>query len=289
MNFHRNKLKNILHFLYEDGSKHSNYQNIPIFVQKELNYKELINEKWRGDTARYKFIKDNLYLKDGYIVGDLGANIGFFSLSLAKEYPQVKFVAYEANQKHCQFIEEIKSYFKISNIFVENISINSTNIGSLPKHDVMFHLNVLHHAGFDFDNGVINNIREFSSYAISHLTTLLKAKNNKIYFQIGSNWGGNKDKPIVNTNDDISKVLYISNLCTKSGWTINKISFPTINKYGEIYYRDLKKEIITKINRNSEFDNFDLIKELNTELIFYNLNQFPGEFYRRPFLIIENL
>jgi len=287
MAFHKEELKTMLQSLYGDGSKHANYQNIPVFVQKELGYKEIINEKWRGDTARYSYILKHFFVEKGGVVGDLGANTGFFTLSLAYDHPEVNFIAYEANPKHCQFINEIKNYFNLDNILVKNIAINSNNLDFLRNHNILFHLNVLHHAGHDFDNQVIKEIDQFTNYAIKHLMVLKNCGNKRLIFQMGSNWGGNKSLPLINFRDDTGKLILIINICKKAGWKIKNISYPTTSKEGIIYYKELSERVVENTNQSTSLD--ELISELNSEINSFNLDQFIGEFYRRPLLTLENL
>ena len=184
-----------LDMLYNDKSKHSNYQNVPEFVSNELGYSEEINEEWRGDTARYKYILDKLQEIEVTSISDIGANTGLFTLSIGYNYPHIYCNAYELNKNYTKYIEIIKDYFKLKNIHIYNKVIKLSNILEMEYSDVIINLNVLHHAGVDFDTDLIGSIEEFDSYAIDYLE---KFKNvaKIMFFQLGYNWGGNKSTQI---------------------------------------------------------------------------------------------
>jgi hypothetical protein len=217
----KQELRAKLHSLYGDNSKHSVYQNIPGFVKKELDYNEEINEDWRGDTARYRFLMDNVDFQYK-VVGDFGANTGFFSLSLAFEFQNASFIAYEMNPNHVDFMESIKRYFDLGNFVVEKKNLNLSGIEDIIQHDILLNFNVLHHAGVDFDKDIIHDEYAFRHYAEKYLAKL-KTKTRMMVFQMGFNWGGNKKRPIVSRDSPDRFITYLKDLCLKSGWSIDKI------------------------------------------------------------------
>src|SRR6266496_1777913 len=93
-------IKDELKALYGDASKHSAYQSIPDFVSAALGYSEVIDEGWRGDKPRLAYLLRTRQPADGELWGDFGANTGFFTLSLAYRYPNVRFAAIEAHPNH---------------------------------------------------------------------------------------------------------------------------------------------------------------------------------------------
>ncbi len=147
-------LKERLANLYKDHSKHSNYQNIPEFVKESIGYSETINEEWRGDTARYKYIIDVVRNLKPKSVCDVGANTGLFSLSLAHQFPDVKVTAFEGNEIHVEFMTLVKEAFSLENIEIKNLYVDYEGIQYLGRYDMMLNLNVLHHAGVDFDKDI---------------------------------------------------------------------------------------------------------------------------------------
>ena len=277
----KQKLKQKLKLLYRDSSKHSSYQNVPAFVKNELGYVEKINEEWRGDSARIFYILKQLDFSPGFTVGDIGANTGFFSLSLANQFKKTNFIAYEINKNHFEHVRLIVNYFNLNNLNVVKLLINKNNIIKLCYHDILLHLNVLHHAGFDFDKKLEKNLNVFEKYALDYLSKI-RCKTKLLVFQMGSNWGGDKNIPIVESDDDVGKIIYISNLFARSGWLVKKIAVATRNSLNTIVYENLPQNIIRKLQSFQYPDNLSMIiKNLNP-------GQFNGEFYRRQIFICDS-
>lgn len=248
-----------LALMYNDQSKHSNYQNIPDFVKKELGYTEMINESWRGDTARYRYLSREICFEGGHLVADIGANTGFFTLSLAYENPPVSFHAYEPNRNHASFIENIVEYFQMKNVVIYNKSIGLKELDSLPFYNTVLFLNILHHAGVDFDTDILNDMGDFKSYAIEYLRKLSQ-KSNILIFQMGYNWGGNKTKPIVPVNNIAMMVGFLADIFENSGWGIQKIAVHSWmgeqGSYQDLKFtQDLNPDNFKTDSRNSEFYN----------------------------------
>lgn len=277
-------LKTKLFQLYNDQSKHSNYQNIPIFVQKDLGYSETINEDWRGDTARYNYFLQELIFLPRTIIGDIGANTGFFTLSFGKKFPNTDFVAYESNANHVKFIEIVKEHFKMDNISIRKLLVVSENIDELNLHHTLFLLNVLHHAGYDYDTYLSKNVADFEQYALVYLKQL-RLKTSRLIFQMGYNWGGDKKHPIILPDDDIGKIIFSSKLFIKAGWRITQIAMATRDKNKTIIYKNMPEELVNKIRAKK---NPYQIQGLSDFINSLNPSQFIGEFYRRPIFICDS-
>lgn len=274
------RLKN----LYAGGNKHDNYQNLPAFVQDELGFNVVIDENWRGDTARYDFFLKELNFNPNETVIDVGANTGFFSLSLANKYPQTKFIAFELNNLHVNFIREIATYFKMANMTAERLSVDFEGVQKIVNCDCILHFNVLHHAGVDFDKGMIKDLDDYFEYAVKYLT-VLSEKSNKMVFQMGYNWGGNKLQPIVALQDDVEKLLYSLRLFKTAGWEIKEIAH--CNRINNIlgYYK-MPADILNGLLQSTS----NLSKKPTEDLVNYVASKNPAElseFYRRPIFILE--
>lgn len=266
-----------LRSLYQDASKHSVYQNIPKFVQMALGYREKINEEWRGDTARYKYILK--ILKDERITNivDIGANTGFFSHSLAHDLEGLEVTAIEPNKSHADFIREINSIFNLKQINVINSALEYKDIDQLnKKFDCGLLLNVLHHAGVDFDEGEIQSPDEFWSYFRKYCEKLGVVFPMMI-LQLGYNWGGDKGKPIVSPDNlvEMMRGLIINSMY--SSWRIKKVAY-YIKEQRE--YIEVPEEIIdgfahSEIQQN-EFKAWCSIKQI----------ELNSEFYKRPLVTL---
>ncbi len=273
-------LKQELHRLYADASKHSTYQSIPDFVSAKLGYSEVIDEGWRGDRPRLAYLLRHRTPQAGEHWGDFGANTGFFTLSLAKEYPQARFTAIEGNANHTGFIRRIVEHFALDNVQVIERAIGLNGLRELPDFDFLLHLNVLHHAGHDFDTDLVRDIDEFPDYAERYLK-LLDAKTEGLFFQMGSNLWGDKGHPLVAVRNDKEKLKLFSQWLRNSGWGIDKVAYATRNHGDEVFYRDIfdfaGDEFVTT---DSAID-----ETITTKLRDLELDQFPGEFYRRPLFL----
>lgn len=259
--------------LYFDGTKHARYQNIPGFVQDALGYTVEIDEQWRGDTARYQNLLNNFDFKNIKNIGDIGANTGFFSLSIGRRFPQIEVNAYEANANHSAFIQNIVNQFGLDNVQVHNLSVDLRGVDDLGQHDCLLNYNVLHHAGVDFDKGLAT-LETFAQYAEDYLGRLA-GKTKYMIFQMGFHWGGNKTKPIIHVNNDAGKVLFMSEIFRKSHWKIDKIF--TVRQAGIFKYVEMDNEIIETLNEHPQSAETG-IKEFYAK---YDLPAF-SEFYRRP-------
>lgn len=262
-----NELKTELQLLYADSSKHSVYQNVPDFVSAELGYVETIDEGWRGDRPRLTFMKECRPPADGETWLDFGANTGFFTLSLAHEYHKTSFIAVESNPNHARFIERVARYFEMHNVEVIQCAIGLNELSTLPHTDVMLHLNVLHHAGHDFDRDFVASKQQFPTYALHYLKSLREVTTT-MYFQIGSNWGGDRSQPLIETRADAEKLALFKGWLRDSGWAPRSIAYANKGEGDRIEYIGSSKDTI------KEYD------QVCSSWTF--LDQFPGEFYRRP-------
>ena len=268
--------------LYSDSSKHSVYQNIPDFVAKEIDYKEEIDSGWRDDRIRLEYLLKHVQPKSGESWGDFGANTGFFTLTLANENRDTNFVAIEANDNHAQFIQTIKSAFDLNNVSVMG-AVALDELDTIPKTDFMLHLNVLHHAGHDFDADKLTSIDGFPEYAVAYLNKL-GLRVNRMLFQIGSNWGGDKSLPLVPVPDDFDKLKLFADILIESGWKFDAVSFPT-KVDGNVMYVDIPDMVLNALNENRIGD---VESDLNSYFQTVRLEQFPGEFYRRALFICSH-
>jgi hypothetical protein len=277
------ELKNQLHELYDRKSKHSSYQSIPEFVAVSLGYDESIIREWRDDKNRLAYILSKLAPSAGESWGDFGANTGFFTYTLANLQNQANFVAIEANKSHAKFLRLIKKSFQINNVEIIEKSIGSDQINEIGIFDVLLHLNVLHHAGADFDTQYVFDVQTFLEYAVRYLKKL-KSVTKTMVFQMGSNLWGDKLKPIVHFSDDLAKLKLFSSLIFSTGFQIKHLAYPKKMENGAIEYIDFPNEMIHLLRFGNEEHRAVGVKEI---LESYNLDQHIGEFYRRPLFICE--
>lgn len=271
-----NSLKDELRKLYADASKHSVYQNVPDFVSAELGYSETIDETWRGDRPRLAYLLSAAQPAEAQTWMDFGANTGFFTLSLAHRFPQSRFVAVEANPNHARFIERVALHFGLSNVEVIPRAIGIRDLHSLPRVDFLLHLNVLHHAGHDFDRELVPDRSSFPGYAVRYLEAL-RGQAEGMLFQLGSNWGGDKELPLVAMRDDQEKLSMFESWLRDAGWKPRRTAYPRKHADGRIDYDDLAEPVAPL--PAAQGSTAPLTRDWKM------LDDFPGEFYRRPLFL----
>lgn len=263
--------------LYGDASKHSAYQSIPTFVSEALGYSETIDEGWRGDRPRLGYLLTVRQPVDGEVWGDFGANTGFFTLSLAHRYPGTRFVAIEANPNHSHFIRRVADHFGLANVDVMDRAVGLAELHELPNFDFLLHLNVLHHAGHDFDAEIVPARDQFPAYAVRYLRAL-RARAGRMLFQLGSNWGGDKGQPLIGAREDIAKLRLFSSWLAAAHWRIEATAYPRKASDGTVEYWKLVAGACER-----EEQGLRMASEESDHAI--DLDVFPGEFYRRPLFL----
>ena len=271
------ELKAELQKLYADASKHSVYQNVPDFVAAELGYTETIDENWRGDRPRLAYMVRSRTPAAGESWLDFGANTGFFTLSLAREFSQTRFIAVEANPNHARFITRVAQYFEMSNVEVISRAIGFADLHELPHSDCLLHLNVLHHAGHDFDADLVPEKSRFADYASRYLR-LLRERADHMFFQMGSNWGGDKSQPLVEVRADAQKLHVFSGWLHSAGWHVTEIAYATLESEARVQFENMPASVRRGVTGTGGIERATLKGELDQ----FKLDDFPGEFYRRP-------
>lgn len=274
-------LKNRLHELYADGSKHAIYQNVPEFVREALGYREQINENWRSDTPRYRYLVERLHLGSSSTVGDVGANTGYFTLNLAQSRPTWRLHAFEPNPNHRAFIDEVAKAFSLRNVQVHPEPWNAGRLASLGTYDAVLLLNILHHAGFDFDREIPDHNDAFEAYVVTYLSSVRKL-TRWLCFQIGSNRGGDKKKPLFAYDNDLARLAWCTQMLSSAGWRIHNVGYAGRSDSGAVEYFDPPETIRTLIQQGAMQD-----PAISEYLASRRLALFPGEFYRRPLFICE--
>lgn len=274
-----NELRAELQKLYSDATKHSVYQNIPDFVSSELGYSEVIDETWRGDRPRLAYLKNTRPPLPNEMWVDFGANTGFFTLSLAREFPRSSFTAVEANPNHARFIELVARYFALENVEVIQQAVGLEQLDQLPQSHFMLHLNVLHHAGHDFDAHLVPNIDDFHEYARRYLE-LLRHRTSGMLFQVGSNWGGDKARPLAVMRDDPRKLKIFAGWLLGAGWDLHEIAYPHHDDSNGVLYDKLSEDACRAAGHNHQ-DN----QLIGAAIQAFDLDSFRGEFYRRPLFL----
>jgi hypothetical protein len=270
-----------LHKLYHDASKHSVYQSVPAFVARALGYQEEIHSLWRSDAPRYDYLAARLGLPTGATIADIGANTGFFSLNLAHTRPDLRIAAYELNPRHAEFIRLAAGAFGLEGVQVRAQSCDLAGLDRLPVFDAVLLLNVVHHAGFDFDGALPDSNEAFTTYARDYLARL-RAHSRRLVFQIGSNRGGDKGRPLFERDNDVARLHWIADVLKAAGWEIDMLGYAQLDEASAVVFRDAP-EVIRQA-ANAGMLTADVAEGFFTSA---RLGRFPGEFHRRPLIIAQ--
>jgi len=228
-------LRDELRELYFDQSKHAVYQSLPDFVQERLGLDLPLNHGWRSDRPRYDYLVRKLDFAGKHVV-DIGANIGFFALNFAQSFG-ARVDAYEAHPNHARMIERIAAAFGVAGIRVHVEGVGLREASALPPADIVLFSNVAHHAGHDFDAGLVPDRAALPAHLGGYLRGL-GTHAKQLVFQMGYNWGGDKTLPIVPVHDGRALLEYASVALEQAGWRIDSVAL-AYRDAGAIGYVDI--------------------------------------------------
>lgn len=267
-----NKIERLNQLLNIDG-KHTQYQELPIEILNESSSLKELKIGGYQDFKRFEWLCKHCETLEGKVV-DIGANQGFFSFSVLNKFP-VNVTAYEPFNPHSEGIEilrDLMDYDK-TQLNVINQGIGIDQIELLENSELLIFLNVLHHAGKEFDNSYIKNINDWENYAIDYLKKL-KTKTKKMFFQLGYAWGGESQRLC----DDSEIIDFTSNLLIKAGWNILKIGLITEYKdpieYCDYNYSDIPNLKSLQLN-NTLFNK--ILRKVSPKKV-----SMPHRFAQRP-------
>ncbi len=215
---YKQKIKDLKIIMEHCDFRFSNYQDIPPFVLKRIPELKEIKYKKRQidlDLQRYEWLKKKLP-KDISKVCEVGANMGYFSISLANEF-KVLVHAFESNNSYtriCNILSDLVNLSKRLEFLNKSVSLESIN--SLENYDLIINLNVLHHAGVFFDNNLVKNNKEWIKYSITYLKNLRK-KTKYLFFQTGNMSNNNAIFPSEST------ISFLKKIFDESGWIIKNV------------------------------------------------------------------
>lgn len=211
------KIMKVMDLITMNG-KHANYQDLPRALKMNF-YEEFKILNWnpnRLDMPRLIWILDALKNKNIKSITDIGSNSGFFSVELQQSY-DATCIAFEPHAPHADALSLIKELCDIedSKLEVKNVGVALQDIEKLKGSDLLIFLNVLHHAGDDFDADQVKNLSDWRGYSKKYLECL-SSKYDYMFFQLGNAWKGSAQKLF----DDQNFFTETVNLLEISGWRI---------------------------------------------------------------------
>lgn len=213
-------IEKLIDLINTDG-KHASYQELPSILTNR--YGDLLKEMdWnpsRLDTPRLRWVTDALGVNKLNKIVDIGANTGFFSFELIKKFGATC-TAYEPHVPHANAMSLIKEICNIGdpNFKVESTGVSINDIKNIEGGDLLVFLNVLHHAGDDFDADKVRSIADWKEYSEDYLKQL-SFKFNFMFFQLGNAWKGSSCK----IYDDKIFFRETKKLLEDSGWIVESV------------------------------------------------------------------
>jgi len=237
--------------LYNNTSKHSNYQVLASRLRKLLNTSAFqVNSRWEGERLAY--ITQHVDVT-GKVLGDIGGNTGFFTFELIEQ--GAKEVDYfEGNTHHANFVNEAASQLGLAeqvHVNKEYFSFEPGSPGLEHRVDVMLLLNVLHHVGDDYGDQAMSAQRGLDHIAQSlrNIATCC----NQLVFQLGFNWKGDRDSCLFEHGTKAELIDFVES--SVSGiWKTDHIGIP-VRKADRIVYQELNSENIARDDSLGEFLN----------------------------------
>lgn len=176
LQYELNQSRNILHSLIENKPDsfmrvhHFQTELGPLYFEysifNEHDFKEIVKEILlpnffqKDENATYYF--KNINFQENDFVVDIGANIGLFSIPLAKAYPFIKIVCFEPLSKNADILEHNISLNNIQNIVVVRKGVSDQNKKAL------FQWNPFHNGNAGSSNQLFSESQHEIIYAIEN-------------------------------------------------------------------------------------------------------------------------
>ena len=198
-----NKLKNLWSL--------ADYQTVPSFVADyftdrgfscpNANSKTLDEERW-------SIINANLMDSDVECL-DIGSNIGFFSMLLAKSGRRCD--SFESDDGYATFIRHFSKELHLEDhLSCHSCVFNFSEVES--NYDIGLCLNVLHHNGryFDEEVGSIDQAKKGIKSNLAELSTCVR----RLWFQLGFNWKGDPKLPLFASGSKAEMIEFVRGACS---------------------------------------------------------------------------
>lgn len=232
--------------LYEENSKHSNYQLLPPALSGILSPKD-IKVKSRFEAERFAFIKAHLNFSNKTVI-DIGGNSGYFSFEAVAE-GATSVTLREGNQAHARFVELGAAATGLQEKLHVEAGYFTFDDDNYKKYDVAILLNVLHHVGDDYGQGV-DDINEAKKLILNQLNSLA-GWTKEVIFQMGFCWQGNRSKLLFRDGTKEEMIDFVV-MGVKGKWEVSSIGIAEDHN-GVITYAPPTKE---NLQRNDEMGEF---------------------------------
>jgi hypothetical protein len=203
-------------FSRQRDCQHGNYQEIPPSIPVHLRERLPDYPKTRLDSARYNWL-DSYGVFTSKRILEIGANLGYFSIRAASER-NARAVAYEPDNVLASAMGIIAKLSSVEDrVEIRSEEVTLCKWPELPCSDLVINLNVIHHAGRDFDTELVQTAEDWQSYAVKYLERLSTVAPLMV-FQTGYTWGpwDGTARRLVPLGDDIDS--WTRKLMYQAGW-----------------------------------------------------------------------
>ena len=235
--------------LYNQASKHSSYQILAEPLRKYIP-QNLLKTESRFEQERLDYILKKLSIPNARIL-EIGGNTGYFTFELINRgASSVIFI--EGNQAQALFVKEAAKLLEFQDrVDVRQEYLTFSDDLDLNDIDLCLLMNVLHHVGDDYNDG-IQTIASAKDQILSSLNKL-SGSCNQLIFQLGFNWKGNISLPLFKGGEKREVIEFIS-AGTSQFWDVKDIGVAESTNEGLIY-KDLDSKNIKRMDELGEFLN----------------------------------
>ncbi len=231
--------------LYQNTSKHSNYQILPSSL-KEIISEDSLEIHSRFENERMEFLKKSIQFKNKRVM-DIGGNTGFFSFE-AIENGASEVVYVEGNTPHANFVEHAAELLN-KNILVKNNYLDFEKDLGIGNFDIVLLFNVIHHLGDDFgDQSIsIDKAKEKMLDCINYFVD----RTDLLVLQLGFCWKGDTSKLLFENGTKGEMISFVES-AVMGDWKVREIGIAEVSA-DKTEYKSLSEENIKRQDSIGEF------------------------------------
>lgn len=243
--------------LYQNTSKHSNYQILPNCLQPFIDTNDLVINS-RFEAERLDFLKSKVNFSGKKVV-DIGGNTGYFTFQFLEEgAKEVDYI--EGNKEHSEFVKFAANDLNLP-INVHNTYLNFDETSEFPTDaDIVLLFNVIHHLGDDFGDQSLS--MEHAKIRMANSINYFHGKTETLILQMGFCWKGDRNLLLFENGTKQDMIDFVTN-AIEGKWTIEAIGVAEMNNDKTV---------------------FNLLNEQNIKR-----NDAMGEFRNRPIFILKSI
>ena len=234
--------------LYQNTSKHSNYQILPNCLVPYIATNDLdINSRFEAE--RMDFLKSKIDFTGMKIV-DIGGNTGYFTFEFIEE--GAREVAYiEGNKEHATFVEFAAIDLGLP-VEVSNRYLDFEEDSDFPSAvDAVLLFNVIHHLGDDFGDQSLS--MDTAKVLMAKSISYFHGKTAVLILQMGFCWKGDRNLLLFEHGTKEEMIGFVRD-AINGQWQIDSIGVAELEA-GKTVYKELNDQNVTRNDSMGEFRN----------------------------------